>query len=132
MALLLYVDDDPAAIAAKRVVLERAGHQVTTCASVEAAIELLNANHFDAIITDWRLGERRGREIISAAKLISEVPIVVVSGFVSEAFHAGDPAPDLYLQKPVDPEELVRSLEALLGNRHPRIQERDPEPHSDS
>ena len=117
MARILYVDDDPAAIATKRAILERAGHEVITSDSAERAIELLQSEDFGAVITDWRLGGQRGKAIVEAAKLVSTAPVVVVSGYVAEAFSAGEPTPDLYLQKPVNPEELVQVLEILLYGR---------------
>ena len=73
---------------------------------------------FDAVVTDWRLGDERGRAIVEAAKTYSSTPVVVVSGYVSEAFQAAEPLADLYLEKPVNPEELIQIVDALLRSRN--------------
>jgi len=45
--------------------------------------------------------------------------VVVVSGYVSEAFQAAEPLADLYLEKPVDPGELVTIVNELLKSGEP-------------
>jgi DNA-binding response OmpR family regulator len=69
-------------------------------------------------VTDWRLGDSDGRSVVAAAKRQSSMPVVVVSGYVAEAFQS-EPLADLYLEKPVHPEELVTIVNELLkGNNH--------------
>ncbi|HTY84154.1 MAG TPA: response regulator [Silvibacterium sp.] len=120
MAKILCVDDDPDVIALKRIILEQAGYEVTTCISAEDAIREIQRVAFDGIVTDWRLGRDRGRAIVEAAKAQSAVPVVVVSGFVKEAFQAAEPMADIYLEKPEDPRELVKILDTLLDVRSER------------
>ncbi len=114
MARILCVDDEPAAVALKQTILERAGHTVTPCTSAHDATALLAAETFDAVVTDWKLGEESGRQILLAAKTGTQVPVVVVSGYCTDAFRAAEPQADIYLEKPVDSTELVAILEALL------------------
>jgi DNA-binding NtrC family response regulator len=114
VAKILCVDDDRAVIGLKREIIERAGHSVTACDSVEDAVRVLAQINFDAVVTDWRLGEGRGQKVVAAAKRHSSVPVVVISGYMTEAFQAPEPLADLYLEKPADPAELVQILEALL------------------
>lgn len=114
MSRILCVDDEPGAVALKRAIMERAGHDVTVCTSAPEAIALLLTESFDAVVTDWKLGEDSGREILVAAKSEGHVPVVVVSGYCTEAFAAVEPQADIYLEKPVDPEELVAIVGTLL------------------
>ncbi len=103
----------------RRTTLERAGHEVSVSTSARAAIDMLRVSAYDAIVTDWRLGSVNARGVIQAAKQKAEVPVVVVSGFVAEAFQASGPMADLYLDKPIDPSELATILETLLDEaRH--------------
>lgn len=121
MAKILCVDDEPHIVTLKCAILAAAGHQVTSVTSAHGAIEELKLNRYDAVVTDWRLGDSNGRAIIQAAKMHSTMPVVVVSGYVAEAFQAAEPLADLYLEKPVNPEELVTMVNELLEtSEHPQ------------
>jgi len=117
MANILCVDDEPHMAELKCAILTAAGHQVTSATSAREAIEKLQQYSYDAIVTDWRLGDGDGRAIVHAAKTHSTTPVVVVSGYVSEAFQAAEPLADLYLEKPVDPGELVTIVNELLNTQ---------------
>jgi len=114
MARILCVDDEPNIVSLKCAILQAAGHQVTPSTSARDAIEKIEQNAYDAVVTDWRLGDANGRAIVQAAKTHSTMPVVVVSGYVAEAFQAAEPLADLYLEKPVNPEELVTIVNELL------------------
>jgi DNA-binding response OmpR family regulator len=114
MARILCVDDEPNVVKMKCAILESAGHDVTACASARDAIEKLKAEDYDAVVTDWRLGDANGRAVVQAAKDHANMPVVVVSGYVNDAFQAAEPLADLYLEKPVNPEELVTIVNELL------------------
>ncbi len=114
MAKILCIDDESSIVTLKCAILQAAGHQVTSASSARDAIEKLKHNDYDAVVTDWRLGDGDGRSIVQAAKSRSTMPVVVVSRYVSEAFQAAEPLADLYLEKPVDPRELVTIVNELL------------------
>lgn len=114
MARILCVDDEPHVVNLKCAILEAAGHHATPSTSAQDAIDKLQQSEYDAVVTDWRLGDANGRLIVQAAKNHSTMPVVVVSGYVAEAFQAAEPLADLYLEKPVNPEELVTIVNELL------------------
>jgi len=114
MAKILCVDDEPHVVTLKCAILEAAGHDVTPATSAHEAIEKLRHDTYDAVVTYWRLGDANGRAVVQAAKSHSAMPVVVVSGYVAEAFQAAEPLADLYLEKPVNPEELVTIVNELL------------------
>lgn len=121
MAKILCVDDDQHIVTLKCAILEAAGHQATPATSAQDAIGKLEHNNYDAVVTDWRLGDGDGRAVVLAAKKQSTMPVVVVSAYVSEAFQAAEPLADLYLEKPVNPEELVTIVNELLKTSdHPQ------------
>jgi CheY-like chemotaxis protein len=114
MARILCVDDEPNVVTLKCRILEAAGHNVTASTSAQDAIQKLEHDNYDAVVTDWRLGDDVGRAVVQAAKNHATLPVVVVSGYVAEAFQAAEPLADLYLEKPVNPEELVTIVNELL------------------
>jgi DNA-binding response OmpR family regulator len=87
---------------------------VTSATSAHEALDKLKHSTYDAVVTDWRLGDANGRSVVEAAKDHTNVPVVVVSGYVNDAFQAAEPLADLYLEKPVNPEELVTIVNELL------------------
>ncbi|MFZ3213345.1 MAG: response regulator [Terriglobales bacterium] len=113
MARILCVDDEPHVVTLKCAILEQAGHTATASTSARDAINKLQHAAFDAVVTDWRLGDGDGRGVVEAAKKHPHMPVVVVSGYVAEAFHT-EPLADLYLEKPVNPEDLVTIVNELL------------------
>ena len=54
------------------------------------------------------------------------MPVVVVSGYVAEAFQAAEPLADLYLEKPVNPEELVTIVNELLKSADKNSTQAEP------
>src|SRR3954468_11919938 len=114
MAKILCVDDEPHVVTLKCAILEAAGHDVTPSTSAKDAIDKLSKAHYDAVVTDGGRGDANGRAVVQAAKSHSSMPVVVVSGYVAEAFQAAEPLADLYLKKPVNPEELVTIVNELL------------------
>jgi CheY-like chemotaxis protein len=117
LARILCVDDEPAALSLKKEILEQAGYSVMTAMSVKEAIRQLELAGYDAIVTDWRFEEGEGRAIVEAAKSRFSIPVVVVSGYVGEAFQAAEPLADIYIEKPADSRELLQILKILLEVR---------------
>jgi DNA-binding response OmpR family regulator len=114
MARILCVDDELHAAKLKCIILETAGHRATPATSVQEATSLLGENEYDLVVTDWRLGNANGRDVLVAVRKFSTAPVVVISGYVNEAFQAADPLADYYLEKPVNPEELITLVAELV------------------
>jgi two-component system response regulator HydG len=113
----LLVEDDESLRLTQEIYLRRQGFQVTAAGNYAAALQCLTADQFHAIITDLRLGDGSGLRILSAAKeRTPETEVIVITGHGSvdtavEAMKAG--AYD-YLIKPVDPDDLVLTLNKAL------------------
>ena len=120
MANILCVDDEPHIVELKCAILRAAGHQATSATSAHEAIDKLEQHSYDAVVTDWRLGDGDGRAIVHAVKSHSTMPVVVISGYVSEAFQSAEPLADLYLEKPVNAEELIAIVNELLNTSEPQ------------
>jgi CheY-like chemotaxis protein len=119
---ILLVDGNASGLAARKVVLEEAGHK-TRCASCAAdALELLESQKFDLIVTDHKLPKMEGQEFVRRVrKLEVMVPIVMMSGFVDAlGLNEANTGADAVIQKSAhEVNHLTRTVARLLRRRKP-------------
>ncbi len=116
-ASVLVVDDDPVSLMMLAHVTRRAGYDVSEATSVATALELLEAQPFDLIISDYVMPEATGLDLLEALP-DADVPFVLLTGVV-ESDDLDDDRVDgvaAYLTKPFASAELNALLERLLGN----------------
>ena len=80
---ILLVDDNAHGLKARRMILMDHGYAVETATSGEAAWEIFQKNHFDVVVTDYRMGGMNGAELIERIHS-SDAPArtVLLSGFI--------------------------------------------------
>jgi DNA-binding response OmpR family regulator len=82
MATILCVDDESAALQARKLLLESEGHQVFEAKSGKDGLALFNSKKFDLVILDYWMAGMNGtvtaREI---KKINAHVPIIMLSGY---------------------------------------------------
>lgn len=120
MANLLIVDDEQSMRQLLSLVFGREGHTVRTAENGRQALELLRQSPADLIISDVKMPDMGGIELLSAAREASpDVVVVMMTAFATvetarEAFKLGA---DDFIQKPFDIEELklivAKGLEKL-------------------
>ena len=109
MDKLLIIDDERSILDLLRVVFSKEGYQVWTSLSASKALDLIKRQDFDLVISDIKLPEMGGMEILRKVKKEKpELPFVMITAYGSikqavEALKAG--ALD-YVVKPFDVEEL--------------------------
>lgn len=97
--------------------LERNGYSVTLAHDGEDASNLFEQKHFDLVITDIMMPRKNGIELIEHIRSVNKnIPILIVSAKASQkdkyqGFLAGT---DDYMVKPIDIDELVMRVNALL------------------
>jgi CheY-like chemotaxis protein len=116
---VLVVEDDAGVCAVVSDILEEAGYDVHCATSDKAAYEMLSGvRTYDALIVDINLGAgTTGFDVARfGRKLRPQLAVMYVSGEVSpEAFTAFGTPDSGYLSKPFDADDLVLTLETLLG-----------------
>jgi len=120
---ILYVEDSKTAVGIVRHML--AGHpvEVDDCPSVDQALDQLDREDYDLIITDYTLeGGKSGLDLVRELRRVRnlKVPILVLSGTESserkvEILRSG--AND-FVAKPVIPGELIARATTLVENKH--------------
>lgn len=109
MSNLLIVDDEQSYRQLLSLVFEGDGHTIRTAMNGRQALELLQDESADIIISDVRMPDMNGIELLrNARELYPDIGMVLMTAFASvedarEAFKLGA---DDFIQKPFDVEEL--------------------------
>ena len=117
MANLLIVDDEQGMRQLLSHVFSRAGHKVRTAEGGRLAIEELRREPADLIISDVKMPDMGGIELLRAARDVQpDVAVVMMTAFATvetarEAFKLGA---DDFVQKPFDVDELKLIVEKAL------------------
>jgi len=119
---ILYADDTEAQRYAVSHVLRRAGFSVLEARTGQQAIEM-SAEDPDLVVLDVNLPDISGIEVckrIKASQTTARTPVLQVSATLvsTEARVAGlEGGADAYLTQPIDPQELIATVRALLRVR---------------
>ena len=116
-AHILIVDDNDMGLAARRSVLQELGYQVHTCGSPQDALEQCVKNHFDVVVTDYKMPDMNGVEFIGELrKQHPTIPVILISGFVDTlGFNESTTGADAVIQKSAhEVTHLIRAVARLL------------------
>jgi DNA-binding NtrC family response regulator len=119
-ARLLIVDDDPVALDLLREVLSKEGYEVVSALSGEEAISRGIENIFDVIITDVRMGEKDGMDVLRSFKKTSpETAVIMITAFgsIDTAIEAIREGAFDYISKPFKLEEIKITVRRALEQR---------------
>ena len=128
MSKVMVVDDDPSILAAFEQMLSEQGHLVRVATRGEEALEVVAKEHPDLIIMDVQMPGMSGLEAFRRIrKLDPRLPVIIITGYATtdtaiEATKLG--AVDYHL-KPVDPAEILRTIDTALERRrlmHRRVE----------
>jgi CheY-like chemotaxis protein len=112
---ILLVEDHEDTLRVMARLLRSGGHAVSTAASVQAALDVLDSQSFDLIISDLGLPDGSGLELIRQVKLKQPIHSIALSGFgmdedVQRSLEAGF---DVHLTKPVNLGMLETAIRGL-------------------
>jgi len=115
---LLIVDDEPDALEMAQHVLQYYGAEVVTAGSADAGLELLGAQHFDALISDIGMPRKDGYDFIRDVRRGGHrLPAAALTAFArsedrTRALLYGYQA---HVTKPVEAAELLATVVSLTG-----------------
>ncbi|MBK5291917.1 MAG: response regulator [Acidobacteriia bacterium] len=116
-AHLLMVDDNKMGLNARKSVMEELGYQVSTVSTPAEALERLSKDHFDLVITDYKMPGMNGTELIKRMRKQEYViPVVLISGFVDAlGLNEANTGADVVILKSAhEVSNMVRSVRSLL------------------
>ncbi len=117
MANILLVDDEASARCTMALLLRKRGHQVREADGVVSAIDALDREAFDLVLTDLRMPDGGGLDVLRAARTRrSDASVILLTAYAGwdsakEAMRLG--ALD-YFEKGDAPEDLLQHIEAAL------------------
>ena len=124
---ILIVDDEARMVSVVAMALGRAGYECEACASGEAALEALEARGADVVMTDWKMPEMDGIELLRRLRARRpDLPVILITAFASvpSAVAAMREGAFDYVTKPFDNDELraivARALELTRLERENR------------
>jgi CheY-like chemotaxis protein len=122
------IDDEPDTTTYLSALLSDHGWRVRCANRAEEGLALLAEERPDVLLLDLVMPDRGGLSVLVAVRKdpkLTDLPIVVVSG-VQQSLTADYHAflgrfkhfhPDAYLDKPVDPKQLLETIEAVTTAR---------------
>jgi|SRR5690348_5353973 DNA-binding response OmpR family regulator len=118
---LLIVDDEPSVLLTYRMLLEHQGYEVVAASSSEEAEASLRESQFDAVLCDLSLErDRSGFDVFRVAReKYQSVPCILLTGYANrEVAERAEQNGVQVLYKPIEVEELLKTIELSLRNAH--------------
>ncbi len=113
----LIVDDEDLILQLLSTFLRLEGYICTTATSGEAALDMLNSEPFDIMITDVAMHAMNGIELTKKAKdLYFDMPIIIMTGFLDEYTYDGaiEAGASDFLKKPFTPKEMLTRITRVM------------------
>jgi signal transduction histidine kinase len=120
---VLVVDDEESVALTIQAILRLDGHDVTAVTTGADALRLLNERQFDVVLTDLRLGDVDGIDILREVQRTSpDTAAIMLTGYASleSAISALRSGAYDYLMKPSDVEELRATINRAIERRELR------------
>jgi DNA-binding NtrC family response regulator len=114
---ILIVDDEENLRTGMATMLEEEGFEVYEAENGRVALERLEQNVFDLIITDYKMNEMDGMKFLAqVTEHFPSLKVIMVTGYgsIEDAVTAMKLGAINYLTKPVKPKELVKTVKTVL------------------
>lgn len=126
---VLVVDDDPDVQLFSVTVLEENGFTPLTANDGHEGMDIIRQELPALVILDVLMPRESGIKLYRTLRTETKyksIPVIVLSGISKRSFlrsqnalseFGGDavPEPNIYLEKPVEPEELAKAIKSVLG-----------------
>jgi len=132
---LLVVDDERIALANLKHVLGKAGYEVTATSSGARALEMLDEQPFDAVLTDLRMEQVDGMQVLRHCRERGvDAEVIVITGFATpeSAVEAMREGAFYYIVKPFRLDEVRKVVAEAVEKSRLRRENRDLRSRLDS
>lgn len=118
---ILIIDDEEAQRNILKGYLEKKSYKIYSASSGTEGIELIQKNMIDIVLSDYKMPDKTGLEVLETVKEINpEISFVILTayGTVENAVKAMRLGAFDYISKPVDLDELDLLLERIIENKN--------------
>ena len=119
---IMVVDDDNITLKNVRRILEKEGHRVSTYNNPVRALETLEENCFDILLSDLSMPYLDGLELLEQAKRVhQDLEVIIITGFASldKAVEATKKGAYHFLAKPFEPAQLREVVNQAIDQKTP-------------
>lgn len=116
---IMIVDDDELVRSGFAVNLKQMGYTVSTAESAEQALDLLDREPVQLILSDLMMGEMDGLQLLAQVRQhTDDIGFILITGFgtVDRAIEAVRQGADDFIQKPAQPEHLQERVRSVLDD----------------
>ena len=124
---ILIVDDESGILDTLRILLRKEGFEITTAQGGKAGLEQIRSGNHDIVLTDVRMPQVSGLDILQAAKeqdAVTPVILMTAQASLQTAVAAVNAGAFYYIQKPFSNDELLAILRRACEFRQIRVENR--------
>ena len=121
MSRILIADDDPTILNLLNKILLTKGYEVSLAQNGEAALQLLNSESFDLLVSDIKMDPVDGMQLLKETqKMRPTVAVIMLTAYatVSTAVEAMKEGAFDYIPKPFKIDELLETVKRALDYQH--------------
>ncbi|MGH9767886.1 MAG: ATP-binding response regulator, partial [Blastocatellia bacterium] len=122
---VLLVEDNPDTLEMLKFIFDKSGAEVIAAASVNEALEALERFRPDALVSDIAMPDQDGYDLIRQVRSREperggKIPAIAVTAYADALDRVRGLAAgfQMYVAKPVDPDELIAVVASLTGQIH--------------
>jgi len=110
---ILYVDDEEINLDLFKINFSKVYTVITSTSALEA-LEIIKNKPVDVLISDYKMAQMNGVELITQVKLFnSKIPCVLASGYNQDMLNIPPKSIDAYLVKPFKKDILFATIDGL-------------------
>ncbi len=126
---VLVVDDDPDVVTFNVTIVEELGYTPLVAKNGEEGLKIVKEEQPDLVILDVLMPRQSGVRLyreLKTDKSLGQKPVIMLSAIAEKTFLRSQkaltefgeekiPEPEIYLEKPIEPEELAEIIKNILG-----------------
>jgi len=117
---ILVLDDDPVVTLSCKRILGAEGYSISTVEKGEEALNQLSKGDFDLLISDVRLPDISGMEVLREARIVKpKTDVVIITGYptLEDARESTNLGASEYIEKPFTPDFMLNVAKKVFDTR---------------